>query len=361
MLNSVLLFGQVEVINNPEKGLWQDREEVPISFELVQTYGAEFPDLGAAFSTSNKIFGVQTDNAGNVYVLDTMIPLLVKFSPSGEEIWKWDQRGRGPGDLDSPFSIAVTDSLVFVSNLNGSRIDVLSKSGVFIKTKNSAGISKQPLLLVGIIENKFLVIRNTILGEVGVQITILDIEDDLEIYSQFKALDKTELDIPASYHIPNLVSIVEDQTVIAGVMSYEIRYYDKEGDLKKRVNRKFPDFFRIGFYDGGQRGYAVSLGSLTSFYEIADNYLVNYVIWPSNLDDPDQAAEDMFNGKFPDLKQESSLDLFNKRGELLYSIKSKSARPDIGSIKHSDSEGFLYTTTNTPYPQIRKYKIVIEE
>jgi hypothetical protein len=73
-------LAQVDVINNPEQGVWQDRQEPPISFELVQAFGSEFPDVGAAFSTSSKIAGVETDGEGNVYILDNQVPLLVKYS-----------------------------------------------------------------------------------------------------------------------------------------------------------------------------------------------------------------------------------------------------------------------------------------
>lgn len=361
LLNSILLFGQVEVINNPEKGLWQDREESPITFELVQTYGAEFPDLGAAFSTSDNINSIKTDHKGNVYVLDSRLPLLVKFSDSGKHIWEWSQEGRGPGDLQIPLGLGVTDSLIFISNLFGSRLDVLDNSGNFIESINTSEFSKSPLNLIGVIDERFLVMKNNVSGKAGIQVTVLDIDNELDVFSQFEATDETELEIPAGAQINKSASIIDEQIVVAGAMSYEMCYYDKEGNLKKKVKREFQDFFRPGVYNGGQRGYALQLGGLVPFYETADEYLLNYVIWPTNIDDPDQAAEDATKGKFPKLDQKNSIDLFTNQGKLLFSIKKDGFVPEIGRLKHSDNEGFIYTTSNTPYPQVRKYKVKIED
>ncbi|HSH50466.1 MAG TPA: hypothetical protein VK982_01970, partial [Bacteroidales bacterium] len=93
---------QVEVINNPERGVWQDRQDSVLSFELVQVYGTDYPDDNAVFSSVNGILSVDTDEFANVYVLDNDAHMLVKFSPDGEVLWKIDQKGKGPGDLFAP-------------------------------------------------------------------------------------------------------------------------------------------------------------------------------------------------------------------------------------------------------------------
>jgi len=45
----------------------------------------------------------------------------------------------------------------------------------------------------------------------------------------------------------------------------------------------------------------------------------------------------------------------------LYSEDGDGVYPAIGKIMHTDHEGFLYTVASEPFPQVRKYKVVMNE
>lgn len=358
VIGSVIVSQPIEIMN-PHEGLWQGEASVPIEFKKVRSFGKEFPDQGIAFSTRGKIFGLDTDAEENVYVLDNQLNILVKFSDSGDLIWKIDQEGRGPGDLENPLAIAVSKEHVFVSNIFGSRLDVFDLKGRFIRSIDMYDISTNPVKIVGVLNKSYLVLENVVYGKPGIKISVLDIENEFELVSQFNAFDDTDLNIPAGAQIAKEATVIGEHIVIAGVANYRLDYYDVFGSIYKSIKRDFPEFVRVGVARNSSRGYAVQLGGLTSFYQLSDSLLMNNVVWPENIKDPGKAAESALKGEFVPLEAKNSLDFYSKKGELLYSILSDGFRPKIGSILHSDKNGHLYTATNDPYPRVIKYEVLL--
>ncbi len=85
-------------IKNPEHGLWQDREENPIVFELEKTFGVENEPDEEMFSTISYIF---TDANNNVYLFDRRESRFVSFNAEGEFVWITGRWGEGPGEFQS--------------------------------------------------------------------------------------------------------------------------------------------------------------------------------------------------------------------------------------------------------------------
>lgn len=348
----------LEIIN-PHEGVWHGEESVQIEFKQVLSFGKEFPDQGIVFSSRGKIVGLVTDAEENVYVLDNQLNMLVKFSDKGDLIWKIDQEGRGPGDLENPLDIAVSEESVFVSNIFGSRLDVFDLKGSFIRSIDMYDISTNPVKIVGVLNKSYLVLENVVYGKPGIKISVLDIENEFELVSQFDAFDDTDLNIPAGAQIAKEATIIGEHIVTAGVTNYRLDYYDIFGSIYKSIKRDFPEFVRVGVAHNSNRGYAVQLGGLTSFYQLSDSLLINNVVWPKNIKDPDKAAELALKGEFMPLEAKNSLDFYSMKGELLYSILSDGFRHKIGSILHSDKNGHLYTATNDPYPRVIKYEVIL--
>lgn len=350
----------LEIIN-PHEGVWQGVESVPIEFKQVFSFGKEFPDQGIVFSSRGKIVGLDTDAEENVYVLDNQLNMLVKFSKTGELIWKIDQEGRGPGDIEYPLDIAVSKESVFVSNIFGSRLDVFDLKGSFIRSIDMYDISTNPVKIIGVLNKSYLVLENVVYGKPGIKISVLDIENEFELISQFNAFDDTGLKIPAGAQVAKEATIIGKYIVVAGAMSYRLDYFDEFGSLHKSVKRDFPEFVRVGVAHNSSRGYAVQLGGLTSFYQLSDSLLMSNVVWPENIKDPDKAAEMALKGEFMPLESKNSLDFYSQKGELMYSMLSNGFRPEIGGILHTDNDGYLYTATNNPYPQVVKYEVIITQ
>jgi len=355
-------------IHNPEKGAWQDFDTKPITYNLVQVFGKEFDDKNTnsvPFSEGKKIWGVDTDEDGNVYALDVNIPRLVKFSPKGELLWQIDQRGRGPGDLEYAYSLAVSDS-VFITNIRGTRVDIFSKNGVYIKSVALNGFEGSfDFTIIGTIDNDYLVLKAAILGKIGARIVILDIKNNFSVGSDFTFTEETNVPFPSNWNVLNQSTIIDNYIVITSYLSYKMYYYDIEGKLVKEVSREFPEYKRPGIYISRGEGFHVTLiGDIGGHRKIDDKYLINYITWTENVDDDDamdKFAKDIFNGDYPDRTYKNSIDLYSYEGKLLYSEEGEGLTPTIGKIRHIDHEGFLYTVTSDPFPQIKKYEVCINE
>lgn len=360
-INGVCL-GQ-QVINNPEKGAWQDREPAPATFELKEVFGSEFEELNKIFfSSAQAIWEVDTDEEGNVYVLDINLPMLAKFSPDGILDWKKDRKGRGPGDLENAYSLAVSHS-IYITNIRGTRIDIIDRQGNFIRSISFDQLEKDSGYdIVGVIEDKYLVLKSEVMGSIGIEVHVLDIHNGFSLVSEFKVTEDPGISLPANESILSQASIVDSTIMITKNLSYGVQYYSLDGKLIKEINREFPRFMRPGIYNPGrQRGVMVALGGVFSPYKISGGYLINYVVWPEDIEDIDKVAQEMSKGDLPAFYQKNSIDLYSPNGNLLYSEEGQGSIPAIGKLIHTDNDGFLYTVANEPFPQVRKYRVVVEE
>ncbi len=364
LLQSKTLYSQHIVIKNPEWGKWQVKNDSPIKFELLQTFGSELK-VGEEhetvnFYSANSIWGIDTDEENNTYVLDIDANMIAKFSSDGKLIWKIDQRGRGPGDLENVRSLTV-GNMIYVTNILGTRLDIFNLGGKFKKSINLSSINSKSKYIVGIVSERYLILKSGILGKVGINIVALDINDSFRIISEFSALDDPLVKIPENEKILSATSIVGDLIAVSRDFSYGIKYYDLHGKLIKEIKRDLPRYVRPGIYNSGERGILISLGAVFSHYEISEGFLLNYVVWPENINAPDEVVLKISQGSFPELLQRNSLDLYSDSGELLYSIENEGITPKIGRLKHSDNLGNIYTVTGKPFPQVRKYRVVIVE
>lgn len=352
---------QVEVINNPERGVWQDRQDSVLSFELVQVYGTDYPDDNAVFSSANGILSVDTDEFGNVYVLDNDAHMLVKFSPDGEVLWKVDQKGKGPGDLFAPDGLAVGDS-IFLSNQIGTRLDLFDMKGQFLKTISINNLEEKQRSVIGIIEDRYLVLGSgKIPGKIGIEFTVLDILNKYKIVSEFEATEDVEFEIPGTGWIYPKTSIIDGLIVMAKSFHYGFNYYTMDGTLVREINRDASKYKRPGFGKSGGKPMLMALSSIYAQHKIENGYLLNFVSWPTKIDDPDKAVNQIGTGNFPELGSYSSLDLYSPGGKLLHSSEMKGLIPEIGWLKHADDTGYLYTVVGVPYTQVRKYKVNVYE
>jgi hypothetical protein len=70
------------------------------------------------------------DRDGNVYVVDSADPAIVKFSPSGAVIAAWGRSGSGPGEFRGPEGIAVdSHGNIYIADTGNNRIQKLSPNG----------------------------------------------------------------------------------------------------------------------------------------------------------------------------------------------------------------------------------------
>lgn len=74
--------------------------------------------------------GVALDAEGNIYVADTTLNRVQKFSPSGAFLHAWGTNGSGPGQFSLPSAVAVDRSgAIYVADSINNRIQKLSPDG----------------------------------------------------------------------------------------------------------------------------------------------------------------------------------------------------------------------------------------
>ena len=94
----------------------------------------QWGSLGTANGQFDQPFGVATDQAGNVYVADTLNHRIQKFSAAGAFITKWGTLGTGAGQFNEPRAVAVGPSgSVYVADARNNRVQQFTSSGVFVR------------------------------------------------------------------------------------------------------------------------------------------------------------------------------------------------------------------------------------
>ncbi len=76
--------------------------------------------------------GIDTDQEGNLYVVDSYNSKIKKYDVNNNKIDEWGEPGRGAGQFIYPFSIDVENGRVYVTDPYNKRIQVFTKQGNYL-------------------------------------------------------------------------------------------------------------------------------------------------------------------------------------------------------------------------------------
>ncbi|OAN60373.1 hypothetical protein A8B79_10525 [Balneola sp. EhC07] len=342
-------------IYNPEYGIWQERENPPVEFELVQTFGSED-------ATSKELIGgitaMFTDNNQNLYVLDDRLSKLISFDKNGKVRWATGSKGRGPGDFENAWNMIWDGKLtIYISNIARSRIDLFNLNGEFLKTLSVNNEKLKGVNIHGFMENKMVVSRS-ISGSFAKEFFFINPDNPDSISSSFIVDLTGELNIPQGMSWFSNVSILEDQMVVAGISEYSYSFYNIDSTKTKKLTRDFDKIMRAGFFQNDNGRAIGSMGGLNPILKAGNEFYIATAAWPTNIDDPDQYMKDMNSGKNIRAEFRNTTDIYDQNFQLLYSIESDEfINQELGLISHSDSEGFVYSINFSPYPHVKKFKL----
>ncbi len=342
-------------IYNPEYGIWQERENPPVEFELVQTFGSED-------ATSKELIGgitaMFTDNNQNLYVLDDRLSKLISFDKNGKVRWVTGSKGRGPGDFENAWNMTWDgNETIYVSNIARSRIDLFNLDGQFLNTLSTSNEKLKRVNIHGFIKDNLVVSRN-ITGSFAKEFMFVNTDNPNSILSSFIVNLTGELKIPQGISWFSNVSILEDQLVVAGMSEYSYSFYNIDSTKTKKLNRDFDKIMRAGFFQNDNGSAIGSMGGLNPILKAGSQYYIATAAWPTNIDDPDQYMKDMNSGKNIRAEFRNTTDIYDQDFQLLYSIESDEfINQELGLISHSDSEGFIYSINFSPYPHVKKIKL----
>ena len=343
---------------NSKYGNWQNVEQPPIRFELKQTIG-DNKDL--LLPQTFKIEGPVTDNNGNIYFIDGQQGVLYSFSSDGNKRWSSGTKGKGPGDFSEPNGLITDGQYLYTANVNGTRIDQFDLTGQLTTSRSLEQMDLSFASVEGFISDSLLVTSSTAWDKIGRTVTIFNAADSLKKISQFEVIPNKEIEVPKGFSYGVDITILDSLIAAGNVATYKIKLYNHKGRQLKTISREFEKLVRPGFAQAGNSRSMRSYGTLSAPVSLSDDYFLTSLSWPTNVEDPDRyleksSAED---SNVPEVEYHSSLDLYRSNGALLFSLESQGQESQIGSIAYVDDRGYLYTKSETPVPQIRKYKLII--
>lgn len=344
------------IVQNPEYGMYQNYENPPISFELLDSIVVKLPDdqiiSGISF--------LQTDLNSNIYFFDRRQSKLISYSASGEFRWETGQKGKGPGDFENVYSMISNGEHIFIGNIFGTRIDLFSFSGEFMKSYNTGnGISFGELR--GFNNKNELILTSTIRGKLGSQVHFLSLTDDsVQILNTIELVDKG-YEPPAGMSVAHRLSISKNNIITTSVLEYSVKFYNDSAEVAKEITRDFDKIMRPGSYRSGDSVTLSTYGGLRSPLFLPDGHFISFVSWPTNVADPDNFVRKIAEGSAPEIEDRHSIDIFNKDGNLLYSFEGDGQIPSIGSIAYVDHNGIIYTTSAGEEAVIYRYKLNLPE
>tara|TARA_R110002096_G_scaffold432801_2_gene650250 strand:+ start:11163 stop:12293 length:1131 start_codon:yes stop_codon:yes gene_type:complete len=346
------------VIINPEYGDLQSQESPPINFELVQTFGNDQDDENTLFIYIKSIF-VDTDQ--NIYALDPYSPKLISYSKTGAVRWIVDSPGKGPGDLDQPKGMVWNNNnLIYLSNINGHRIDVFNLEGEFVESL-SLPESKRSLEPIGYSDEK-LILATEVGGAFAKKFSVFDINNLSSPKTTFTIDETGDIEVPVSSSWFSQATLLDGEIVYGGVSEYKYSFVNLDSTKDKTVQREFGKIVRPGFFEDDEGSVIGALGGMRPPLKLSSGHYLTSASWPVDIDDPDAFIQNMFMGITTEYKLENTIDLFDKNWNLLYSIESEEPEhPDYGAPQFVDSEGYLYSIFTIPFAHIKKFSITINE
>jgi hypothetical protein len=349
-------------VSNPAEPLWAADESAGVRFEMEQIFGVESEPEEAILA---QVAGVAIDDAGNVYVTDRQDNRVVAFDRSGNVLWSAGREGEGPGEFQRAGGIAWDgDSTLYIDD-NRTTVSLWSTAGEYIGSERLVDYELERSSVVDFFEPGVLLLVSGGDGAVGAGIALLHVAaPPWQKLTEF-FVDVANEPVASNINVGVGVSIVGDDLAVGDVDSYDIRFFDREGRLTRVVSQPASHLPGVAQTD---RAWSV-MSFVSPPQPLPDGRLLGWSYGPIGIDDPDAELARRLQPREgvgePPLSM-STLDLFDAEGRLLTSIRREAPlpdgrRPEIGSPRTIGPDGRLYTTVEDPFPQVRRYRVEIDE
>lgn len=350
----------VVYIHNPAEGLWEGRDPLPVRLELEQVFGVDQEPGDAILGFPAAL---TVDGDGNVYVLDLQADALVVFDPDGNVLWRLDRHGEGPGDINHASYVGWNgDRHLYISNQTSHRIDVFDLEGNYLKSQGLADFDIIQGRLAGFLDPDTPVLWNSVRGRLGAEVYVFDAGDPWSSRTVFFAEGGPDsADQWSTGHIP--VRVGEGRVHAGHCIEYLLKEFDADGNLRRVITRDFrrlvPPVYRYGT--------GRSFGMFEASMVLPGGYRLVPVSWATNV----ESAEDFIaqierhraegQRRPPEVEYGSAFDFLDKEGRYLGSLTWEGYFPDTGIVDEIGPDGRLYTWWMEPFPQVRRYRVVIDE
>lgn len=338
------------IVENRGPGLWEQRKKA--YFNETLSLGEESGDENLVFYS---IRSIAVDWELNIYVLDSRNFQILKFDKEGKFLWKAGREGQGPGEFQRPINVAVNKSNG-VAILDNRRI--LSQFDLDGNFQKSVKFQKS-ISICQILPDGRLLANLSVLGQPGILAEYYSGDGEFikkfphEYYYGPKLLPSHGASIGGEF------SLQGNKIYLSLPDQYEIREYDLEGKLLRKIKRdlklKPPNIIESG--GTVQVGPSDKSGPC---FVIKNNLIVNSVTiykFKNKKEEDRVMMGRTFKGVFNQVDTVNRfLDFFSKEGKYL---GSKDITDDI-SFNTVDHEGNFYFVQRSPFPRVSRRKLVIK-
>lgn len=356
----LLLIGIVSCSTSPEQTYLPNGFSIKLNMDKVF---ASSPEDSLFLRT---LRDVAVDDSFNVYVVDNngQVSQIIQFSENGDVNWTLNQRGKGPGDISHVFSIAPgNDSLFYIGNLAGRRIDWFSRNGNFIGSANIPDDLTGFVSVVGVLNSGLFV--GVKREHFGVQLITFDRENEWVIADTFTVLQQAE-DMHELAIVFPPVTLLDGEIVIGDVRRYQYTWYSTDGIERKSLSRDDVEFAlpKVNILPGD----AYQPHSFSEMYPLqnyADTLLLGGARWDINVTEgppTGEMAKFVPEGMKVYDKEETiySIDIFSRiSGNLIASLDAEAY--DILRVVASDSKGRIYAELNGDEPSIGRFTVELSK
>ncbi|MEE3152167.1 MAG: hypothetical protein VX300_07820 [Acidobacteriota bacterium] len=347
--------GSVITVLNPNSGIWDDAPVPPLRFEPDGLFGGpetQIEGIAAAIVDANS----------NVYIYDNHRHELVSMDPEGTILWRAGREGKGPGEFSAVRGAAYDgDKTIYLVNQEGTRLDAWKTNGTLSGNVELAELGIGKTFMGGFLPpNRVALLADDVFSSATNAYIIVELGDAPRVTHNFQIGTDPLMPIPPGL-VLQLSHYFDDDRIFVGTWErYLLREYDDAGKLQRRVTRPVKYLRRPGFAARGTQFAAISFGGLGAPIVLPTGHWIVVASWPTNVDDSNAYVE-LPPQQRPAIQWSSSIDLFDPEGRFLYSLETPgSPVPAIGGPWATDTEGRLYTVIAQPFPQVRRYRVVID-
>ena len=337
------------VIYNPSVGLQQD-EGAPVEFDLVETIDLSIIEEPVI----SNVGYLQIDDEGNFYFIDRRLSKLISLDPEGNFRWATGEEGKGPGDFESPFGMALHKDRLYVANIQGSRLDEFDLSGTFIKTYDLPKDIRFASL-VDIRDDGLILMSGANFGTVGALVYTMELTDSLRVQENINIIE-TEDEEYSRATIRGGIEMRDEDFIYSFNTGYRHQVYDYTGNLKTEVYREFDGILGPGIYANENSVSLYGLGNINSPVFLDNGHYLVQVEHPVNIDDPHAYARRASTGETESPIYERIMDVYNADHELLYTFDDSEYVEALGDLSVQDTEGYYYSVFSSDL-MIKKYKV----
>lgn len=350
----------VEYISHTGVEVWKDPEAAPLQFELMHTFGADTEPEEAILSNPASL---TVDDAGNIYLYDRGDDRLVSFDPEGAFRWAAGSSGQGPGEFQNVLGDPVWDGSdrLYLSNQFGARLDAWSTDGTFETSFSLEDGGATRLQTLGIYDDT-VVLAALRYGAGDILVTRFDPVEEtvVDTFSLAVTLD------PAPFFPGPATDLTLDgHRLFASPLKSANHLFEfaMEGTAVREVHVEADEHLvGAGTYTGAEGMRQLVLSDVWAPLRIGDGRYIRFSYWTLGVSNADDYGRQLVQGTIQrsDSQRAAALDVLNDEGHVLGRFQwDDMATLNMGLPVASDPNGHLYTVVMMPYPQVRKYVVVV--